>query len=443
MTATPPLGLALPFLGLLLTIAVAPSLAPRFWHRRQGACAAFWALAAILAEALFDGPGAALADTARPLLHSYLPFVLLLGTLFTLAGGLRVSGAPRGSPAVNTAMLALGTLLASVIGTTGAAMMMIRPLLRANRHRSRTTHIFVFFILLVANVGGALSPLGDPPLLLGYLEGVPFFWPLLHLWAPTLVIAAGALAVFYALDRYVHRRRRGEEGSVVPEMEKLGLEGGVNLLLLAAAMGAVLLHALWRPAAGLDLLGLRWGAGEIAAELLLLVVAAASLMLTPRRLRHANEFDWAPMREVALIFAAIFITIEPVMAMVAAGSNGPAAPLFAKLFVQGLPQDGRFFWATGLLSSVLDNAPTYLVFLGLAGGQVPAIVAGMPSTLAAISAGAVYCGALTYVGNAPNLMVKSLAQSHGVRMPGFFSYTLWAALCLGPWLLLVHALFFD
>lgn len=442
MIAVPSPALALPFLGLLLTIAVAPSLAPSFWHRHYGKCVAFWTAAYLLPEAALQGGGAATAAALNPLLQEYLPFVLLLGALFTVAGGLRVTGAPRGGPAVNTVMLALGTVLASLIGTTGAAMMMIRPILRANRHRRQATHIIVFFILLVANVGGALTPLGDPPLLLGYLAGVPFLWPLQHLWGPTLLMAAGLLASFYALDSYIYHRRRSGEPAVVPEIEKLGLEGGVNLALLVAIVAILLGRALWRPEAVITVLATRWSVADATADLLLLAVGLLSLLLTPSGIRAANEFRWGPIVEVAILFAGIFIAIEPVTALVAAGGAGPAAPLFHKLFVGGAPDNSWFFWGTGLLSAVLDNAPTYLVFFAAAGGQVSQLTDGYAVTLAAISAGAVYFGALTYVGNAPNLMVKALAESHGVRMPGFFGYVGWAALCLLPWLLLVERLFF-
>ncbi len=226
---------AIPFIGVLLTIALAPLLAPTFWHRHYGKCVALWALAFLLPEMALNGVKAGLAALIEAALDEYLPFILLLGALFAVAGGLRLTGAPRGGPGVNTAMLALGTLMASVIGTTGAAMVMVRPMIRANRHRRQTAHIFVFFILLIANVGGALSPLGDPPLFLGYLAGVPFFWPLLHLWAPTLVVAVGLLALFYGIDHYIHSRR-GEAPPVIAEIEKLGIEGGINLLLLAAVV---------------------------------------------------------------------------------------------------------------------------------------------------------------------------------------------------------------
>lgn len=433
---------AVPFVGLLLTIALAPVVAPGFWHRHYGKCATFWALAILLPDAATQGLRAVIDELMTTALLEYLPFILLLGALYVVAGGLHVGGTLRGGPAVNTAMLALGAAAASFIGTTGAAMVMIRPMIRANRHRRRVAHIFVFFILLVANCGGALTPLGDPPLFLGHLAGVPFFWPMVHLWAPAALVCGGLLVLFHALDSYIYRRGLREDPPVLPEMEKLGLEGAVNIALLAAVVAAVLLRALWRPEAAIRLLAMQWDAAEIVGDVLLLVIGLLSLALTKKRVRAANGFTWAPMIEVATLFAAIFITIIPVAQMIAAGPAGPAAALIARLYQNGAPQNTVFFWATGLLSAVLDNAPTYLVFFDFAGGDAQHLAGPLAPTLTAISAGAVFCGALTYVGNAPNLMVKAIVESHGIRMPGFFGYIGWATVCLLPWLVLVDLIFF-
>ncbi|HEX7970017.1 MAG TPA: sodium:proton antiporter, partial [Stellaceae bacterium] len=288
------LAAAAPFVGLLLTIALAPLVAAHFWHRHYGKCATFWALASLVPDVVRNGASAVLHELTATALIEYLPFILLLGALFAVAGGLRLTGAPHGGPAVNTAMLALGAAMASFIGTTGAAMVMIRPMIRANRHRRRTQHIFVFFILLVANAGGALTPLGDPPLFLGHLRGVPFFWPLAHLWAPTVLVAGGLLFLFHAIDQYVHRRGRDQDPPVLPEMEKLGVEGAVNLLLLAAVIAAVLLRSAWRPVATVTVLQVEWGIGEIITDALLLGIGVLSLLLTEERVRRDNEFTWGP-----------------------------------------------------------------------------------------------------------------------------------------------------
>jgi Na+/H+ antiporter NhaD/arsenite permease-like protein len=428
-----------PFIGLLLTIAFGPAAAPRLWHRHYGKAALFWAAAILLPEAAAHG-GVATAQAALAIaLREYLPFILVLGALFTIAGGLRITGTPRATPGVNAAILAIGAALASLIGTTGAAMVMLRPLIRANRHRRDTTHVFVFFIVLVANVGGALTPLGDPPLFLGFLQGVPFFWPAAHLMAPTLALAAALLAAFYAIDRAKHRRE--DAAPVLAEIEKLGVEGRINLFFLAAVIGAVLLRGVWRPAVGLNLMGVEWELGDIASDAVLLAAGVLSLALTPHTIRRANDFAWGPMAEVAMLFAAIFLAIRPVLAIVKAGAQGPAAPVMTWLFAGGAPVERVFFWATGALSAVLDNAPTYLVFFGFAGGDAANLSGTLAPALKAISMGAVYFGAFTYLGNAPNFMVKAMAESHGVHMPSFFGYTLWALAILLPPMILVELIF--
>jgi len=440
--AIPSLIWATPFIGLLLTIALAPLLAPSLWEGHYGKLTAFWMLALLLPLAAFDGPKATATALLSTTLIEYLPFALLLGSLYVIAGGLRITGTPRGAPAVNTAMLAIGTGFASLIGTPGASMLMLRPLIRANRHRQHSAHVFVFLILLVANAGGALTPVGNPPLFLGFLAGVPFFWPLTHLWAPTLIATTGMLASFYALDSYIFHRRGRTDPSLLPEIEKLGVEGGVNIALVALVVVATLLRAFWHPQLALAIGGLRWDLAEIIADALFAAAALLSLALTPRQTRRRNDFSWTPMIEVAILFAGIFVTLIPVTAMIAAGPAGPMAPVFARLMHGGAPQDRLFFWATGLLSAVLDNAPSYLVFLQFAGRSAAETAVHAASTLAAISLGATLFGALTYIGNAPNLLIKSVAESHGIRMPGFFAYIGWATLGLLPWLLLVQLIFF-
>ncbi len=295
----------------------------------------------------------------------------------------------------------------------------------------------------MANVGGALTPLGNPPLFLGYLLGVPFFWPATHLFLPTITVAGGLLAVFFALDWAIARvTARLKPPTHAASHAKLALEGRINLVLILAAVAAILLQGVWHPAFALDILGVEWGLGEIAGAALLLGVAALSLWLTPRRIRSANHFTWAPLTEVAILFAAIFVTLQPVMAMIAEGKDGPAAPLIARLY-DGEPNVKLFYWATGALSAFLDNAPTYVVFFGFGrdGGDAAALTGQLASVLTAISAGAVYFGALSYIGNATNFMVKAMVEAQGLKMPGFFAYLGWACVFLLPWLALVGAVF--
>jgi len=443
MTAPTSLWWAVPFLGLLLTIAFAPLVTPRLWHRHYGTLAGFWSLAFLLPQAALQGPGAAGTALVDTVVSEYLPFALLLGSLYVITGGLRITGAPEGAPAVNTAMLAVGAGLASLIGTPGAAMLMIRPLIRANRHRQPSAHVFVFLILLVANVGGALTPIGNPPLFLGFLAGVPFFWPLTHLWAPTLFVSAGLLVSFYALDHYIFHRCGNVNPPILPEIEKLGIDGVVNIALLALVILAVLLRAFWRPAMAFHLGATRWNTAEIVADALLAVAGMLSFALTSRETWQRNDFNRQPMIEVAILFAGIFVTLIPVMAMIAAGSAGPMAPLFVRLMPGGVPNNRFFYWGTGLLSAVLDNAPSYLVFLHFAGANGEQVTAVRPETLGAISAAATFFGALTYLGNAPNLLIKAIAERHGITMPHFFPYIAWTIVCLLPWLLLAQWLFFT
>jgi Na+/H+ antiporter NhaD/arsenite permease-like protein len=413
----------LPFAGMLLSIALAPLLAPRWWHHHYGKVAAAWALAFLLPCAIAFGPGVAAGQFMHALRDEYVPFVVLLGTLYTVAGGIHVRGNLHGSPGLNTGLLALGAALASFMGTTGACMLLIRPLLRANDNRRHVAHVVVFFIFIVGNAGGALTPLGDPPLFLGFLQGVGFFWTAQHLWAPALFIVGTLLALFYALDAWLFHRH-GEIRPQDPTPDTHGthgiaIEGRINLLLLAAVVALVL-------ASGLGLPG--W-----ARDLGLAALALASLKLTPKAAHEANQFHWEPMLEVAKLFAGIFLTIVPVIAMLQVGADGPfGAVVRAVTRPDGAPDPAMYFWATGLLSSFLDNAPTYLVFFNTAGGDAATLMTALAPTLAAISAGAVFMGANTYIGNAPNLMVKAIAESRGVRMPGFFGYMLWSGGILLP-----------
>ena len=426
---------AAPFAGLLLSIAFGPLLAPRFWHRHFGKIAAGWALAFMAPFALAFGPGVAAAGLAHALLADYLPFILLLTALFTVSGGIHIRGNLHGSPALNCAILLAGATLAGFMGTTGAAMLLIRPLIRANDHRRHNAHVVVFFIFIVGNIGGALTPLGDPPLFLGFLKGVTFFWTASHLFGRTLLLVAALLALFYAIDSHFFRQEGegGQRADPTPDTPGIGCDGAVNFGLLAAVLALVLMSGVWRPGIGLHILG-----GEIALQSLLrdlglVAVIAVSLAVTPRAVRQRNQFSWAPMQEVAKLFAGIFLTIIPVIAMLQAGASGPfGAVMRAITRADGTPDPAMYFWATGLLSAFLDNAPTYLVFFNAAGGDAAQLMRPHASALAAISAGAVFMGALTYIGNAPNLMVKAIAEDQGVKMPGFFGYMMWSTAVLLP-----------
>ncbi len=432
---------ALPFAAMLLAIALLPLLRPRLWHHHQGKIALACALGFVLPELWLHGGTSALHLVAHALLGEYLPFVLLLTALYTIGGGVSVRGNLHGSAGHNTALLGVGALLAGVMGTTGAAMLMVRPLIRANDSRRHRSHVMVFFIFLVANAGGALTPLGDPPLFLGFLHGVGFFWTLRHMAAPTALLCALLLGVFYALDRW-YWRGEGERRPTDPTPDSpLRLRGAWNLLWLVAVSGAVLLSGVWRAPFELRLLGQVLPGQDLVRDLLLLATIGLSLATTPRDVHRENHFEWGPMAEVAKLFLGIFISIIPVLAMLRAGEHGVLGPLVRLTSDSaGQPLPAMYFWLTGGLSALLDNAPTYLVFFNIAGGDAQRLM-HEATVLAALSGGAVYMGALTYIGNAPNLMVRAIAQRRRIEMPGFFGYLGWALLVLGPCLLLVQAVF--
>ncbi len=449
----------IPFMGILLSIAIFPLVAPIWWHNNFGKVSAFWASAFLVPFAVVFGWELALFEVIHVAILEYIPFIILLLALFTVAGGVRLKGSLRGTPAVNTAILALGTVLASFMGTTGAAMLLIRPILRANDWRKHRVHTVVFFIFLVANIGGSLTPLGDPPLFLGFLKGVDFFWPMTNMFLPMLVMAVPLLLVYFVFDSYLFRNeaRRGAPAEQGPAengagagaegeaKEPLSLEGSFNIVLLLGVMGCVLMSGLWQPGISFDLYHTEWELQNIVRDLLLLTIAYLSWRMTPGQSREANGFSWFPILEVAKLFAGIFVTIIPAIAMLRAGDNGALADVIRSVTKEdGLPINYMYFWSTGVLSSFLDNAPTYLVFFNTAGGapNVDKLMTEWSTTLLAISCGAVFMGAMTYIGNAPNFMVRSIAEQRGVAMPSFFGYMLWSVVFLVPLFVVVTLIFF-
>jgi Na+/H+ antiporter NhaD/arsenite permease-like protein len=424
----------LPFIGILLTIATGPLLFPKFWHDHYGKIALGWSALTLAPLALFRGTPASLAAFVHAILGDYLSFIVLLFTLYVVAGGILVVANFRATPLLNTGILAIGTVMASFVGTTGAAMILIRPLLRANAARLHNVHVVVFFIFLVANVGGALSPLGDPPLFVGFLRGVDFFWTTRHIVFETALVAGLLLVVFFLVDLYFHHRDSrvkliGEEARPLA----LRIHGAINILFLALVIAATLLSATWKPGVTINVYGTELELQNIVRDGALILIALASLVFTPNEHREVNGFSWEPILEVAKIFAGIFICIIPVLAMLRAGRNGTFGWLFEMVTSDtGRPHDIAYFWLTGLLSAFLDNAPTYLVFFELASGDAGKLMGELASTLAALSMGAVFMGALTYIGNAPNFMVYAIAVERGVKMPSFFGYLVWSAVFLLP-----------
>jgi Na+/H+ antiporter NhaD/arsenite permease-like protein len=440
--ATPPSILyGLPFAGLLLSVAAIPQLAPRFWERRHGWVVAFWSLSFSLPYVAAHGFLSALQLHLDTLLHDYLPFLVLIATLDITAGGLYFTGGEPGNPVGNTLLLGLGILLASLIGTTGASMVVIRPVLRSISNRTHRAHTVVFFIFLVSNIGGSLTPIGNPPLFLGFLHGVDFLWPLSHCAGPMLLCTAILLCLYFALDsRYWRIERKAHK----VELQRLPLDvrgiGNVLVMLGIACtvLGTSLLAKFW-PSFSIAIPGqpaIPIGCADLLRDGLLVALACVSFLSTAHGVRQANRFSWGPVKEVAILFAGIFVTLIPLVRILEAGRDGPLAGLVA-----AIDTPVKFFWSTGILSGFLDNAPSYLLFFHVAGGNAPHLMREA-TTLAAITCGASFMGGISYIGNAPNMLVKAIAQENGIRMPSFLGYTAWSMGVLVPLFVLVGILFF-
>lgn len=436
-----PLATALPFIVLLLAIAVAPLLAPHWWHsNRNKALVAALVSAPILVYLGLNSPHLLVEKG-----HEYFGFIVVIGALFVISGGVFIQGSLSGTPLVNTGVLGIGAVLANLVGTTGASVLLIRPLLRANKDRKRVAHIFICFIFIVANAGGLLTPIGDPPLLLGFLKGVPFDWTL-RLWPQWLTVNGILLVIFNLWDQWAlnkdERELAGSQYEQAMTHEPLRVRGAVSI----AALGGVLATILGAGIATSS--GRPWPVGT--QELVIILLAVIAYRATPRENRERNAFTFGPITEVAVLFAAIFVTMAPVLEILNDWSGGGRTVLGMR-FTVNTPLE--FFWTTGALSSVLDNAPTYLAIAASAAGLqgVPAhgpyvgALALDPETaqlLAAISTGAVFMGANTYIGNAPNFMVKAIAEENGVKMPSFFGYMVYSCGILLPLFVLVSLLFF-
>ncbi len=435
---TLPLWSCIPFACMLLSIALFP-------HHHFGKISAFWAaLLAIPFVVVYKSH--AVYEILHIVLADYVPFIILLWSLYTISGGILLRGTLRGTPAVNTLIMIIGTALASWMGTTGAAMLLIRPLLRANNYRKNKTFMVVFFIFLVANAGGSLTPLGDPPLFLGFLHGVRFFWTF-NIMPHMLLVAGLLLVTYFILDTY-HYRKEGrkapqEEESKVP----LKLEGTYNFLFLAGVVGAVLMSGVvdWGE---FNTFGVHRAAQDWVRDGILILLGILSMVATPITLREDNDFTWFPIIEVAYLFIGIFVTMIPCLLVLKAGAHGDLAFL-----INAVKQPWHYFWITGALSSFLDNAPTYLTFFNTALGSfysglteaqaVPLLMTESAIYLKAISAGAVFFGACSYIGNAPNFMVRSISEEAGTPMPSFFGYILkYTLVFLVPIFVVVTFIFF-
>lgn len=444
-----PFWLCIPFIALLLCIAILPLIKPVWWESHQPVVVFILSLLFIIPYTIMFGAGNALNTVLECIINDYLTFIVLLFGLFCVAGNITLEGDLAGSPGVNAAALIIGSLLSSCIGTTGASMLMVRPIIKMNSWRKRKSHIMVFFIFLISNIGGCLTPIGDPPLLMGFMRGIPFFWSL-RLFPMFLFNILVLVTIFILIDRHNYRKDIAE--GLKPDISKPGtnlkMRGAHNIFFIIMIVIAVILSGFlpslpaFQNAQG-EVLSIpvfrevKLSLPSIIEIIMILMAAFLSFRTTAPDIRTSNHFTWGAIREVAVLFIGIFITMQPALMILKA--NGASL---------GITQPSQMFWATGLLSSFLDNTPTYLVFLTTAGslkftGGIATTLGVIPiKMLTAISCGAVFMGANTYIGNAPNFMVKSISDENGIRMPSFFGYILWSAAFLIPVFILDMLIFF-
>jgi Na+/H+ antiporter NhaD/arsenite permease-like protein len=433
----------LPFVALLLLIAILPLTAGHWWEHNRNKAIVAGSLAAFVAIYLIAAWGEHGLHELAEKLKEYASFIILLGALYVISGGIYIKGSLSGTPLANTALLAIGAVLASIIGTTGASVLLIRPLLQANKSRVAKAHIVVFFIFIVSNCGGLLTPLGDPPLFLGFLKGVPFLWTL-RLWPQWLMVNIALLAIFNVYDQIIldreERLRRGSQLEEAMKHEPVGIDGLWNFVFLAGIVATIFCSGQYH-----------WPYG--VQETLMLVLAVLAYVTTRPANRAANKFTFGPIIEVAVLFIGIFITMAPALQVLNAWGAGLRLHDLGQF---GMKHPWEFFWATGVLSSFLDNAPTYLTFAATAAGKEGIAVdtanylaqflakggANAEALLAAISCAAVFMGANTYIGNGPNFMVKAIAEENGVQMPSFFGYMAYSGLILIPIFIVVTIVFF-
>ncbi len=432
---------AVPFCGILLSLAVMPLILPNFWHAHFGKVSFAWALVTLFMITVEFGIMATVGEVLDTYLHHFIPFIIFIFSLYVIAGGIKIDILTKANPYFNTFYLAVTTFVASWIGTTGAAMLFIRPFLHVNQNRQSKRHLVIFFIFLVCNIGGSLTAVGDPPLFLGFLNGIDFFWPTTHLFGPFLTVTVPLLVIFYFLDTYKFKK----DGMAYHYSEEddrfiVKLGGRRNFLYLLMAIAAIIFSGIWETDLSVTIYKTHLKAPDIIRDLILIALAILSLSKGNKRVREENKFSWEPFLEVFKVFAAIFITAAPVIAMLKVGDTGAFSSLVALVNTDQGPNNMLYFWITGGLSSVLDNAPTYLVFFNLAGGDPISLMTTQAKTLLAVSAGSVFMGAMTYIGNAPNFMIKSIAEKEQIAMPSFFGYMLWSCGILLPIFIIVSLL---
>lgn len=435
----------IPFVGMLLSIALFPMIKPHWWEKNVKYVVLFWSLLFLIPFCLTFGLYSMAEELMHVVFEEYLTFIVLLFGLFCVTGNIGIKSEFTGSPRSNLIMLLIGTLLSSWIGTTGASMLMIRPLIASNGWRKHKTHTFVFFIFLVANIGGCLTPIGDPPLFMGFLRGVPFFWSL-RIWPVLLINTAILLGIYMVIERKAYKKEIVsdlKQPTATKESRKIQIEGGHNFIFIGCIVAAIILGGALSSVApfsdGIYVIGsVELKYSEVLEVAIILIATLFSFLTTSGAVRRHNEFSFEPIEEIAVLFIGIFITMVPALELLGSSGSGSA-----------LTHPGQFFWLTGGLSGFLDNTPTYLVFL-TASGLTELVASHMINAsaveigiLEAISCGAVFMGALTYIGNAPNFMVKSIAEKNGIKMPSFFGYIKWAVLILVPVFLIDTIIFFH
>ncbi len=408
----------IPFIGLLISMAILPQLIPHLWEKHMGKITSIWIICSLLITFFQNS---SFTPYTHAIIEDYIPFISLIFALYSISSGMHLTLKFRNSAVNNTLYLLCSGIIAGFIGTTGASLLLIRPFFNLNQHRTFKTHLGIFYIIIVSNIGGALSPLGDPPLFLGYLKGIDFFWPTLYLSSATFTLLSILLVIFFTLDTYFFSK---EKNITIHTAEKFSFDGKFNLILLG---GSIITSFTPIPF---------W-----TRSLILILLGMLSFYITPMQKRKKWGFNMEPFFEIFKLFIGIFITIAPIVGLLKLGAHGPLKPLFELFNISASMSPSQFFWTTGLLSSVLDNAPTYLVFFHIAGGNPTDLMTTHLPTLTAISLGSVFMGALTYIGNAPNLMVRSIAQHKGAKMPHFFGYMFWSFILLIPLFWIIDCVF--
>jgi len=435
---------SIPFILTLLSIAIGPIALKEKWEKHSFKILMIFPLILGVMMTSEFSFGRFVTESLNSLIHHYVPLIALLFALFTVTGGIHISIQKSATPLCNTAMLLVSSMLAGWIGTTGAAMLFIRPILNVNKERQYVTHIVIFFIFLVANIGGGFTPIGDPPLLMGFIEGVDFFWTLKHIGGIVFSSIVVLCSLFFLIDSYFMKKETATQKpqQIANSEGSFKISGGFNIFFLTFIVFCVIISGTISKGE-FTVFGLHFSLNALVRDLLLVSVGLFSLKKTPQEIRTLNSFGFAPLKEVAEIFVAIFITLIPVAYMLQEGHNGAFSGLFNWASDGTTLNPLRCFFATGMLSAFLDNAPTYLIFFNLGGGNADIMMNECASTLAAISIGAVFFGAMTYIGNAPNFMVRSIASDRGVKMPSFFGYMGWSIGILLPYFFLLSYICFN